>query len=274
VSLASTPDLTSFDWIVLNSSAGKDSLAMLVAVVREADRQGVRGRLVVVHCDLGRVEWPGTRELAERQAKWLGLRFEVVQREQDLLDHVSKRELWPDPARRYCTSDHKTSQVAKLLTRLAAESRAAGVARPVRLLSCLGIRAQESPARAKKVVLSVDSGTTGKGRVKRVERWLPIHAWSVDRVWASIRESGAEAAGLVHDAYTKHGMPRLSCVFCIFSPREALVRAGKANPELLAEYVALEQRIGHRFTERLSLAEVQASVLAGKEVGAVRDWTM
>jgi hypothetical protein len=37
--------------------------------------------------------WPGTRELAERQARQYGVRFEVVKHKQgDLLDYLQKRE--------------------------------------------------------------------------------------------------------------------------------------------------------------------------------------
>jgi hypothetical protein len=46
-------------------------------------------------------------------------------------------------------------------------------------------------------------------------------------------------------------MPRLSCCFCIFSPRSALLLAAKHNPELLAQYVAVEKQIGHRFRKEL-----------------------
>jgi len=47
----------------------------VVALAKEA---GVMDRLVAVHCDLGRVEWQGTRELAEAQTKHRGIRFEVA----------------------------------------------------------------------------------------------------------------------------------------------------------------------------------------------------
>lgn len=51
------PDLTHYHWIVLNSSAGKDSQAMLDYVVERCDAAHVpRDRLVVAHADLGRVE--------------------------------------------------------------------------------------------------------------------------------------------------------------------------------------------------------------------------
>lgn len=53
-------------------------------------------RLVAVHCDLGRVEWQGTRELGEAQAKHYGIRFQVVKKNGgDLLEHIEKRGMWP-----------------------------------------------------------------------------------------------------------------------------------------------------------------------------------
>jgi hypothetical protein len=70
-------------------------------------------------------------------------------------------------------------------------------------------------------------------------------------------------------------MPRLSCCcFCIFSPRNALLLAGKHNPELLAEHVELERRIGHRFRLELPLADIQKSLDDGEEPGPVHNWLM
>ena len=88
-----TPDLSSYDYLVINSSAGKDSQAMLTHLVEVADRAGFpREKIVVVHADLGRVEWEGTKELAQEQAEHYGLRFEVVQREQnDLVEQIEER---------------------------------------------------------------------------------------------------------------------------------------------------------------------------------------
>ena len=61
-------DLTSYDIILLNTSAGKDSQAMLSSVHANAIAAGVADRLIAVHCDLGRMEWPGTKELAQLQS--------------------------------------------------------------------------------------------------------------------------------------------------------------------------------------------------------------
>ncbi|RAS59492.1 phosphoadenosine phosphosulfate reductase family protein [Lentzea atacamensis] len=250
----STPDLASYDVILINSSAGKDSQAMLTHVVEQCDAAGVgRWRIIVVHADLGRVEWPGTLDLARRHAEAYGLYFEVVRRELgDLLDQIAQRGKFPSATARYCTSDHKTAQVAKLMTRLAKAHRRRNPStlfRPIRILNCLGIRAEESHARAKKVPFGPDKAATNSRRI--VDRWLPIFTWTQDQVWTTIRRSGLPH----HPAYDL-GMPRLSCVFCVLAGSKELVLAAQHNPALAEEYAAVEQRIGHTFKADLSMAEI------------------
>jgi 3'-phosphoadenosine 5'-phosphosulfate sulfotransferase (PAPS reductase)/FAD synthetase len=314
-----TVDLTSYDYVLINTSAGKDSLAMLDWLVERCDAAGVeRSRIVAVHADLGRVEWEGTRELAERQVRRYDatggpIRFEVVRRPQgDLLDQIVQRRVtldaeaaayvaeadclvpavdvsldaaqrqraehdrlldqaarkrntpaWPSSTARYCTSDQKTSQVKKLLTRLVAEL---ALDRPVRILNCLGIRAAESPARAKKSALSLDSASNSK---REVTRWLPIHDWTDAQVWDRLRSRELE----VHPAYAA-GMPRLSCCFCVLSSKPALVRAAQLNPELAQEYLAVEQTVGHTFRQDLSIAEiVEEAARTPVGCGAVASWS-
>jgi 3'-phosphoadenosine 5'-phosphosulfate sulfotransferase (PAPS reductase)/FAD synthetase len=224
--------------------------------------------LLVAHADLGRVEWPGTRELAEEQARHYGLEFIAVRRPQgDLLQHIAQRGKFPSPTVRYCTSDHKRSQVLKVITRLTERSLRAGQRPPIRILNCLGLRAQESPARARRPPFGPNELASNSRRW--VDDWLPLHAWTVQQVWARIRASWVRH----HPAY-ELGIPRLSCCFCIFSPRSALLLAGKHNPELLAEYVALEKRIGHRFRKELPLAEVQDALQRGEQPGPIPDWFM
>lgn len=263
------PDLSSYRWLVINSSAGKDSQAMLDFLVEQADLAGVpRERLVVAHADLGRVEWPGTRELAEEQARHYSLEFHAIPRPQgDLLQHIALRGMFPSPPIRWCTSDHKRTQILRLLTHLTARALAEGTTPPVRILNCLGMRAEESSARARRTPFSLDErASNGK---RWVDTWLPIHSWNVQQVWQRIRASGVP----YHWAYD-FGMPRLSCCFCIFAPRDALLLAGQHNPELLAEYVEVERAIGHRFRLELSLAEVQQALADGEQPGPVRDWEM
>ena len=90
-----------------------------------------------------------------------------------------------------------------------------------------------------------------------------------DNAPPAIEASGAP----YHPAYDL-GMPRLSCVFCIFAPKAALILAGKHNPKLLAEYVQVEQEIGHRFTVKLSMAEVAQAVESGENTGEMTSWNM
>jgi 3'-phosphoadenosine 5'-phosphosulfate sulfotransferase (PAPS reductase)/FAD synthetase len=274
VPVTCTPDLNSYDIILVNSSAGKDSQAMLDYLVELADAQAVsRDRIVVVHCDLGRVEWQGTVELAAEQAEHYGLRFEIVRRDLgDLLTQVEQRHQanvgkgksqapWPSSTARWCTSDQKTSQVLKLITKLTADFRpfpnspSTILARPVRILNCLGIRAQESAARAKKASFEVDKKASNSKR--HVDRWLPIFTWSEEQVWDRIHASGVR----YHEAY-EAGMERLSCCFCVLASRKDLIIAAKHNQALAQEYVAVEERVGWRFTNDFSIKDIVAAAAA------------
>jgi 3'-phosphoadenosine 5'-phosphosulfate sulfotransferase (PAPS reductase)/FAD synthetase len=293
-------DLRSYDWIVINSSAGKDSQAMLDYVTHLARIAGVEDRIIVVHADLGRVEWKGTKELFETQAAHYGhktvvvsriggvspgrgksrhfrpldgredaLTYEAGEEYGDILDYVARRGKWPDAANRWCTADFKTAPVRKLLPALAKQTRTETGKKQPRILNCLGMRAQESPKRKKMLAFETEKeATTG---AKHVDRWLPIHDWTVEQVWARIKESGVPH----HEAYDL-GMPRLSCVFCVMATGQkgaALKVAGKHNPELLADYVAVERLTGHRFTMALSLEEIQADLAANPDTpDTVEDW--
>ena len=271
-----TPDLASYDWIAVSSSAGKDSQAMLDYVVELADAAGVRDRIVVIHADLGAVEWQGTGELAREQAEAYGLRFEVVSRiggrasrdgkvyragevYGDLVDYAQRRGAWPSSKQRWCTSDFKRGPILTVFTALANEWRAsnADAGRPCRILDCMGLRAQESASRAKKQAFARRKDASNSKRV--VDSWLPIHAWTVEQVWDRIRRSGVRH----HQAYDL-GMSRLSCVFCVFASRRDLEIAGRANPELLDRYVEVEDEIDHTFKPDVSLRTIRDGLRARK----------
>jgi 3'-phosphoadenosine 5'-phosphosulfate sulfotransferase (PAPS reductase)/FAD synthetase len=267
-----TPDLASYDVIELSSSGGKDSLAMTSHVAGLLREAGLLERGVVVHADLGRVEWPGTPELVAAQAAHFGLRCVRVKRAAgDLLEHVEAYGKWPTPTTRYCTADLKRGPIYTAFTALAAEVRAARtIEGPVRILNCVGLRAEESPGRAKRPNVSRDPKPSGKGTVKIVDTWLPIQHWPEARVWSVGRASGAP----VHPAYAA-GFPRASCIFCIYAPEDALRLAGLLHPSLLDEYVRVERTIGHDFKHHLPLAKVQADLAAGaRPRGAITGWCM
>lgn len=293
---AGIPDLQSYDWIVLSSSAGKDSQAMLTYVTWLAQKRGIADRIVVVHSDLGRVEWPGTVELAAEQAAHYGHRFVTVsragkvckapsrsgvplyakgERYGDLLDQVRRRHRqltalgrsappWPDAQNRWCTADFKRGPINTLFTALAREWRAdTGAERPCRILDCIGLRADESPKR--KASAMFERRTTTSRKV--VDSWLPIKWWSAEQVWHTIKLSGVRH----HVAYNL-GMPRLSCCLCVFASREALMIAGEHNPELLDAYVRVERETGWKFRKDLALADIQAALEQGERAERAPDW--
>jgi 3'-phosphoadenosine 5'-phosphosulfate sulfotransferase (PAPS reductase)/FAD synthetase len=273
-------DLSSYDVILLNTSGGKDSMAAMITVVELATRQGVQDRIVAVHCDLGDMEWQGTLELAREHAESFGLRFEVVRNRNhvDLLARIEKRGKWPDAGNRYCTSEFKTGQVKRLATQLVQEFRDSECPRirdrlsqhagQVRILNVLGLRADESPARRKRPSFQHYEPKTGWSNGKRwVDEWLPIHDWGVDEVWGAIRQSGLRA----HFAYDI-GMPRLSCAFCVFASKPALILAAQHNPELAQRYVNAEARMGHTFRHKLSIAEVVEEAKTAS-VDRIENWS-
>ncbi|GHB29682.1 MULTISPECIES: phosphoadenosine phosphosulfate reductase domain-containing protein [Streptomyces] len=253
--------LTWADIILVNNSGGKDSQAMLSHLVALAAAAQVLHRIVGVHCDLGDVEWKGTRELAEEQAAAYGLRFEVVSRKQgDLIQQIKDRHhtlrangdtttpAWPSSQARYCTSAHKRGQVRPLMTRLVDEFTGRP-GRPVRILNCMGMRAEESPARMKRTMLELDQGASNGKRT--VYTWLPLHTWPVKRVWSEIARSG-----LPYSPVYDWGMSRLSCSFCVLASERDLELAARLRPEKAAEMVGLEHYVGHDFKKNLPIAEI------------------
>lgn len=252
------PSLSEYDLILVNSSAGKDSQASLDVTVEAARAAGVLDRVVVVHADLGDNEWDGVPELAAEHAQHYGLRFEIARKDRDgkaetILERVEKRGMWPDAARRWCTSDYKRGPIRKVVTKLVTELRESGTVtgRPVRVLNVMGFRAEESPARRRKTPIARNESASNGRRT--VDDWYPILDWTVASVWERIAQAGTRP----HPAYAA-GMSRLSCRLCVLASRADLVCSASLNPELADRYVAVERAIGHQFRKDLSMAEIVA----------------
>jgi len=280
--LTVTPDLASYDILLASISGGKDSQTMLRHLVRQAEAAGVRDRIVCVFADLGDDdEWEGTEDIARHHAEVYSLRFIVVRKGENkgepvtLLQHIEKRGMWPDRQNRFCTSDLKRDPIGTVMTMLAAELRSAWRAqlakgkwrlRKVRILNCMGMRAQESPARALLPEFS-SNGRVSNESVKHVDDWLPIHGMTEVQVWADIRESGVK----YHHIYDA-GMPRLSCRFCVLAGRKTLVRAAQLDPRGARKRADLEDKMGHTFQNGTSMhqiiAEAEAATAAGTAVKA------
>lgn len=274
--------LADYDLIVISTSGGKDSQAMLAYVHGLARAAGVEGRVVCVHADLGGVEWEGTGEIAGAQAKHFGVplvtcsriggvaartskTYEAGEVYGDILDYALRRGAFPSSSARWCTSEFKRGPIRRTITALAGRARAErGIptGTPVRVLSCVGMRAEESSARAKLEAVSVERDT----RHVHVTRWLPIKDWTTEEVWRAIEASGAP----VHRAYGL-GMSRLSCAFCIMASRGDLKIAARHNPELFARYTSVERETGHLWRPGTSLVEYIEGPQPPREEGGEGD---
>jgi 3'-phosphoadenosine 5'-phosphosulfate sulfotransferase (PAPS reductase)/FAD synthetase len=227
----------------VSHSGGKDSQAMY-AYLR---RLGIPDdQLIVVHANLGEVEWPGV--IAHIRAN-IEHELNVVRAGKTLLEMVERRHAsrpdvppWPSAKHRQCTSDLKRGPIYKFM-RHAMKARGATIG-----INCIGLRAQESSARAKRPEWTYNRAMSKAGRT--VYDWLPIHGWPVADVWREIENAGQSP----FHAY-RSGNERLSCMFCIMGCRGDLRNAARHNPELARKYIELEQRTGYTMFPDGSLAE-------------------
>lgn len=233
---------------VANHSGGKDSQAQLIKLLEFVPPN----QLLVVHASLGAMEWPGAMELARDQAAAAGLPFIVATATKTLLEMVERRfegrpevPSWPSATTRQCTSDLKRGPIQREVRRYA---KANGYKT---IVNCLGLRAQESPGRAKRREFS-QMGISNS--VNTWYEWLPVHEMSTVDIFDTIMQAGQKP----HYAYAL-GNDRLSCVFCIMASKKDLRTGAAHNPELLNQYAALEQRTGYTMhMSRIPLVELSA----------------
>jgi DNA sulfur modification protein DndC len=247
---------------VINHSGGKDSQAMYLHL-REIVPASQR---VLVHADLGAVEWAGAVDHIARTTE--GERIHTCRARRNLLEMVAERGMFPSPSQRQCTSDLKRGPIERTIralveNRVAAflgletsaetrrkankRGRAAAIDAGAGLIvNCMGLRAEESTKRKKMVPFKFNKANSKAGR--EWYDYLPIHSWTEHAVYQRIALAGQSP----HIIYSL-GMKRFSCVFCMMAPEEQLrlaARLARERPELLNDpdlyrkYVALERSTG------------------------------
>ncbi|MFI9772216.1 phosphoadenosine phosphosulfate reductase family protein [Streptomyces sp. NPDC052415] len=241
------------DLIIIQTSAGKDSIVAMHRTVAAAKAVGCLHKVRAMHCDLGAAEWPGVRELARRQAERYGIPFLVVTPDGGFLGMVANRQQWPDAKRRLCTSTLKRDPTGPVITTWVGEL---GLDRQAIVLNVMGVRGAESASRALKARLALDSRTTSANRL--VLTWNIIHGLSEQEVWQEIASNGLE----YHPIYDT-GLPRLSCVYCVLAGPDWLILATRVcfalELPLPETYAALERRIGHSFKQNFTLNGIIAA---------------
>lgn len=219
---------------VLQDSGGKDSQAQRIRLSQIVPA----AQLLVVHATLGRFEWDGALEHAQAGAGRAGVPFLVAQSRKDFAELVRHRHrtyphvpAFPSASNRQCTADLKRDPSVREVRRYATERGFTTI------VTSLGIRALESPRRAKKPPLVKSSRYSTRGRA-----WwelLPIHHLNEDEVFATIREAGEDP----HPAYPA-GNKRLSCRVCFLACPSDVRNGALHSPEVFEELVGLERETG------------------------------
>ena len=233
--------------VAIGVSGGKDSAATAFATVDYLEQVGHGGSRILIHSDLGRVEWRQSLPACERLADWLGLELIVVRRESgDLLDRWRSRWTnnvrryadlscvklilpWSTASMRFCTSELKTTILCRALVQRFPNQT---------ILSVCGIRRQESPSRAQAPVARVQPKLDRASRRTQGLDWHPILDWTTQQVFEYLKEKDYP----LHEAYTVYGSSRVSCCFCILSSQIDLSAAALwgENQAVYRELVRLE----------------------------------
>ena len=214
-------------------SGGKDSAVLAIATFEHLDAIGHKGPRILVHADLGdelpelSVEWTDSLPTCQRLAERLGAELLVVRRPAGgmmkrwqgrwannvrryaNLECVKVILPWSTPSMRFCTSELKSAPIAAALVK-----RFPGQT----VISAAGIRRAESRQRSNaktaqrnKRLEHKSTGTTGLD-------WNPIATWTERDVYAYCAARGFD----LHEGYTRYGMSRISCRFCIMAHRADL----------------------------------------------------
>lgn len=252
--------------VAVGVSGGKDSDACAIAVARHLESIGHKGPRLLVHSDLGRIEWKDSLPSCERLAQKLGWELLVVRRNAgEMLDrwegrwrnNVTRYEdlscvklilPWSTPSMRFCTSELKTAVIASALKKRFPKED---------IINVIGIRRQESTSRSKMPVWTPHAGLTRKASVGVT--WNAIIDWPVQDVAYAIQDAGLP----LHEAYTKYGASRVSCCFCIMSSEADLIASAlcEDNHEPYIRMVELEAKSSFAFQGNRWLSDVAPHIL-------------
>lgn len=252
--------------VYVGISGGKDSQALAYRVQSHLDDIGHIGPRALIHSDLGRVEWRDSLPVCERLAGRLGWELIVVRRTAgDMMDRWLSRWAanveryaalscvrlimpWSSAAQRFCTSELKSQIIA----------RAIRARHPTgTVVSAVGIRREESPARARMPVAKRDERLTRARGIGLT--WNALIHWQRTAVLDYIRARG----DVLHEAYRIYGSSRVSCAFCVLASLADLQAAARCvdNMAILREIVGLEVRSTFSFQGKRWLGDLAPDLL-------------
>lgn len=271
--------------LLLNVSGGKDGAAMARVLTERARAESWPCEIKLIHSDLGRMEWHESLPECERLAEDLGLELVVVRHaKHDLLGAIEERMQtrpdappFPSSAARYCTAGWKRDVISRWIRHNIPDGSAC--------VCALGLRAEESPARARKPVSQVRTGANAPSKGRYVLDWNPILSFRLPDVWQALGYSLAELAAIqvqvqawrdegvrgaelmsriqamgfrAHPAYAL-GNERVSCAMCVLACKSDLRNGMEFRPDTYRRLVEIERRSGFAFQQNKPLSALAES---------------
>lgn len=266
--------------LMVSISGGKDSDSMtrILHHMRFQQARGWNGDMLLITSNLGRAEHQITPQYIEQFAQQMNLPLHVIDGG-DLVDVMKARKVklddqgknvpfWPSAKARYCTSSTKRDPISRYLRHWSGKQG--------RVVCAIGMRAEESSARARKPVVKERVGVHTKTRT--AYDWLPIHNFTSRDVWNALgyeledlRAKQEQCKGLspetvfhmqlgAHPSYFL-GNERLSCALCILGSLGDLKNGAAQNPAVYREYVQMEIDSGYSFQPQRWLGDVAPEYL-------------
>ena len=257
--------------VALGVSGGKDSSAMSLAVNSYLDTIGHRGPRLLIHSDLGRVEWRESLPWCQKLADRLGLELVVVRRQAgDLLDRWQVRWRnncqryanleavrlilpWSTPSMLFCRSELKAAIICRELVQRFPHQV---------ILSPTGIRREESTTRATAPISVPQPRLTSKTYNTSGQDWHPIADWRLSQVLAyhQVRDFP------LHPGYAM-GMTRISCAFCVLGSASDLAVSATCpeNQDLYRELVDIEILSTFAFQSGKWLGDLAPALLSQRQ---------
>jgi 3'-phosphoadenosine 5'-phosphosulfate sulfotransferase (PAPS reductase)/FAD synthetase len=269
--------------VAIGVSGGKDSCAAAIATIEHLDAIGHTGPRILVHADLGdknpalSVEWTDSLPTCQRLAAHLGVELLIVRRAAGgmmkrwqgrwannvrryaNLECVKIILPWSTPSMRFCTSELKSAPIAAALVK-----RFPGQV----VISAAGIRRSESRQRSSAKTAQVNNRLTHKSTGTSGLDWNPIAEWSDRDVFAFCAARGFA----MHEGYTRYGMSRISCRFCIMAQKSDLVASTTCvdNVPVFRTMVALEIQSTFAFQGSSWLADIAPQLLDAGDAYALQ----
>lgn len=264
--------------VAVGVSGGKDSCAIAIAMHNYLNGIHYTGPRILIHSDLGRVEWKESLPTCQRLAKHIGWELVVVRRKAgDMMDRWLKRwennvnryiELecvklilpWSTPSMRFCTAELKRDVICReLVTRFPGKV----------IFSVSGIRREESENRKKSHYRNPQIKMTNKKWNTIGWDWHPLLDWTLEDVLKYLDDNNFP----LHEAYTKYGTSRVSCAFCIMSKHDDLVAASTCedNADIYREMVGLEIKSTFSFQSNTWLGDIAPHLIDSNDIMRLED---